>query len=384
MRKPSTPRAATKPGDPRVCFVYANDPAVAGGGSDARVQHLFEGVATRLPAELIEVGHSNAGIPANPTHFGRLHAALEGVPPRISQRIDFKARVRLLEELAAFDLIVANTAFTLPLLDKQIWRRVILDAHNVETNVVRQLAESDPSRLRRLAYGATGPWTRRWEQRTARRIAAVWAVSEKEADWFRQAGAPRVDVIENGVIGSGEEIQTLTKSPVILFVGSLGSGFNRDGLAWFIEQCLPRIRATVPSATLHVVGAGSEQFAAQGVQPLGYVERLEDAYGAARVAVVPIISGAGTRLKAVEALGHGIPVVGTNRGLEGLDLTHRKTALIADEPARFADYCIEVMTNDQIASIMRAEGLALAAGRFHWPAISERAAQSLREVFLCA
>ena len=89
--------------------------------------------------------------------------------------------------------------------------------------------------------------------------------------------------------------------------------------------------------------------ALDGVAVHADVPSVEPYYEAARVVVVPLRSGTGTRLKALEAMAAGRPVVGTSIGLEGIGVTDRKQLLIADDAASFADGVIELLRDDDLA-----------------------------------
>jgi glycosyltransferase involved in cell wall biosynthesis len=90
---------------------------------------------------------------------------------------------------------------------------------------------------------------------------------------------------------------------------------------------------------------------------------------AARLAIVPLRIGTGTRLKALEGMSAGRPIVGTTIGLEGLGLDAGTHALIADDAASFADAVIRVLTNDELASRLASAGRSFVDQRYSWPEI---------------
>jgi glycosyltransferase involved in cell wall biosynthesis len=110
----------------------------------------------------------------------------------------------------------------------------------------------------------------------------------------------------------------------IIFVGGFGHPPNEDAAIWFANEILPSIRARVPSAHLSIIGSNPTErvraLAGDGIRVLANVSgaELEAAYGRARVAVVPLRCGAGVKLKVVEALRAGVPLVTTGVGAQGL------------------------------------------------------------------
>ena len=95
---------------------------------------------------------------------------------------------------------------------------------------------------------------------------------------------------------------------VLLFVGSLSYGPNLDGLDWFTTEVLPAVRSHMPDVELRVVGSGGEGLEwlteAPGVTLVGGVDELAGELGGAGAVVAPILWGAGTRIKILEAFAH--------------------------------------------------------------------------------
>ena len=121
---------------------------------------------------------------------------------------------------------------------------------------------------------------------------------------------------------------------------------NVDALRWFVTAVLPHLLAARPDITLRVTGADPpaavRSLAGSGVELLGFVHDLRAAYEEARVVIVPMRVGAGVKVKCLEALQHGVPVVSTSVGAEGLRLGDTRAVVVADEPAAFAASVLEL------------------------------------------
>jgi glycosyltransferase involved in cell wall biosynthesis len=151
----------------------------------------------------------------------------------------------------------------------------------------------------------------------------------------------------------------------ILFVGSLRYAPNVDGLLWFIASVLPRLTG----ARLLVVGrAPPPQLLAQArparIKFLGYVEDLAHAYGCAALAIAPMRSGGGTRLKILEAGAYGVPVVATPEAAAGLWNEGRFWGMTASGAHRFAEACRRLLENPQEARRLGMLGRHTVAARF--------------------
>lgn len=151
--------------------------------------------------------------------------------------------------------------------------------------------------------------------------------------------------------------------PALIFVGLLDYMPNTDAVDWFLSDIWPRIRAAVPSARFLVVGSGAPELLSAwaqhpGVEALGFVESLADAYAQATASVVPMRGGAGTNIKALEPFHYGRPVIVTKQVLEGYDALFRdgQDMLAADDAGTFAEHCIALLNNPARASELARSG----------------------------
>jgi len=126
---------------------------------------------------------------------------------------------------------------------------------------------------------------------------------------------------------------------------------NVAALQWFVESVMPLILSELPCAVLRVSGNKPPQsvrrLASPNVRFLGFVEDMEGYYNAARVAVSPITYGAGVKIKTIEAIQRGVPLVATQVGAEGLGLVDNHAIDISDHPAVFAQRVVELLRDHQ-------------------------------------
>lgn len=135
-----------------------------------------------------------------------------------------------------------------------------------------------------------------------------------------------------------------------LFVGNFGNPANKDGVAWLLNEVWPEVRRRLPSAKISLVGDHiPTQFAgADGVQVLGHVVDLDPLFAQRRVFVAPIRFGTGIKTKNLSALAHGLPLVTTTVGAEGLNLQNGTHALIADTSQEFARQLYRSYTDQEL------------------------------------
>ena len=133
-----------------------------------------------------------------------------------------------------------------------------------------------------------------------------------------------------------------TSSLTLLWLGGFDWPPNLEGIRWFLDRVWPRLSpGNGPRFALHVVGSNPpEDVSAAGngsVQVHGYVDDISDLKSRADVLIAPILSGSGVRMKVVEALAAGLPVVATSKGAEGLTAVPGRDLLVADDEEEFAN-----------------------------------------------
>lgn len=158
-------------------------------------------------------------------------------------------------------------------------------------------------------------------------------------------------------------------SPVILFVGGFAHPPNQEAVLWFVEHVLPLIHLRVPDARLVVVGSNPPSIVqALAGDAISVYADVSDAvlrkhYRSSRVAAVPLRYGAGVKLKVVEALREGLPLVTTSVGAQGLPGL-QDVASICHEPQEFADAVCRLLTDDALWTERCAAQIDYAASRY--------------------
>ncbi|MDQ6658178.1 MAG: glycosyltransferase [Actinomycetota bacterium] len=148
----------------------------------------------------------------------------------------------------------------------------------------------------------------------------------------------------------------------IILVGNYAHLPNVDAAEWFAAKVFPLVRQAVPDAVFTLVGANvSEAVAnllAPGVRVVGWQPDIASVYRTARVAVVPLRFGAGVKGKVAEAIEHGVPLVGTRVGLEGVDLEVGRDVALHDDAEDFAAAVVTLLTDDDAWRRMAGSGQA--------------------------
>lgn len=203
--------------------------------------------------------------------------------------------------------------------------KVTFTFHDVMSQKCAREETKAPDRLRRLKWIVAGLLARRWERRALRIADTVIVFSEKDRNLLDPDSRHVVVVIDPPLAVGEIPVHTVNEDQRVLLVGYMARQENVDAFVWFAEAIWPHVRATVPTAQLHVVGGSMppellKRFEgnADGIILRGFVDDLNAEYANATVVVVPLLHGAGVKFKTIEALLAGVPVVTTPIGAEGI------------------------------------------------------------------
>jgi glycosyltransferase involved in cell wall biosynthesis len=326
----------------------------------------------------------------------RLASLFMAVAPRlttetwINRRPRRSIRRRLRVEAPLHDVVVVNHQAMARILRRVRGRcRWVAEMHHIPHERLRQ--------ERPLARGGRQRWllerdelkSRTLEAWTLANYDAAVVASSEDGRLLREAGhrdhGSKVAVVPNGV-----DLDLFRPSPVpvrprIVFTASLQYGPNVDGAVWFAREIFPLVRARVPEAVLVLVGlrpaAEVRALAADpGIELHADVPSTVPYISAARVAVVPLRAGTGTRLKALEYFAAGRPVVGTTIGLEGLGVVDGVHALVRDDPNSMADAIVQIIEDDRLAATVAGAARRLVEDHFGWQTIAADYAAVLRRI----
>jgi len=255
----------------------------------------------------------------------------------------------------------------------------ILTFHNVAANQYKRIsniAQSPLGRVRTWVYSQMLYW---WEPRYAQRFDRCITVSESDRNELLKAN-PRlkIDVISNGIDTKSHRLLDLDLSnakPALLFVGSLGYAPNADGVVWFCNKILPLLRDEIHDIQVWIVGISPPPevtgLESENVHVTGRVDNVVPYYERCAISIVPLRAGGGTRLKILESMALGRPVVSTAIGCEGLDVVDGRHLLVGDSPRQFAHNIIRLL-KDPILFNQIAEGARkLVVERYDWDVIAE-------------
>jgi len=256
---------------------------------------------------------------------------------------------------------------------------IVFDAHNAEWLLQRRSAEADWQSVSR--WPAAGYSSIQWRrlQKLERRIClasrVVLACSEMDALALQALEASiHPYVLPNGVDTkryNQEFAAANIEHPALLFTGKMDYRPNIDAVTWFYHQVWPQIRANVPDIRFYIVGknpAPSIQTLTRepGIHVTGYVPSVLPYLAAADCYIAPLRVGGGTRLKLLEAMACGLPIVSTTLGAEGLDVVSSKHLLLAHSADAFSQAVLNLLHDREFARQLGINARELARTHYDW------------------
>lgn len=296
-----------------------------------------------------------------------LLATVNGYSPRLEQTF-----AKLLDE--TWDVIQIEHSYgAQPFLAQLDQRRrpFVLTEHNVESALGAATYGKWPLPLRPL--GAYDRWrAKRWERHVLQRAERVVAVTNSDAQTLAALSGRPTDVVGNGVdVAAFDEVVPAVHAARVMFVGNFEYAPNIDALEWALSEILPQVWQQHPAMRFVVCGyALPERFQHMHDDPRiewhGYVPRLQDVQRDCSAFLAPLRQGGGSKLKVMEALAAGLPVVSTREGVSGIAVRASEDAVIADGASALAAGLCGLLADPQRGRRIGEAGRRLVRDRHDW------------------
>lgn len=271
-------------------------------------------------------------------------------------------RVKELCDALTPDVVVCDFLTSAPNVPADVRRQSVLFLHNVEALVLARMAAAARSAPARRYLSGQHRRLHMAEGELARQFGRIITVSASDADVAR-SGYALTNVVGHVPTGVDQQrFEWVRQAPKgstrLCFLGSMDWRPNVDAVVWFLDNVWPAIVAAVPQASFTVIGRSPPRRLVHawqgrsGVRFTGTVDDIRPALAGADIAVVPLRVGGGTRLKVLELMAAGIPVVSTTLGIEGLPVVDGRHLLVADSPSELARSVLDLIEHPELGAAL--------------------------------
>ncbi len=307
-------------------------------------------------------------------------AELGPYPLVVIRNLSLKEKKTVKDELekTKYDLIHAEAFYVMPHIPKTKVP-IILVEQTIEYLVYKHYVDKEVPWFLKPFYKLDVVKLKFWEKHYWQKADKLVAVSEEDKkEMQRLLPNADVDIIPNGVdfqYYSAKKVNKKYPPRVLYGVTNFEWLQNREAVEVLINEVWPLVHKKVPKAKLWIVGRKIPEKIVnlselrEDIEVTESIKDARDAYLAATVTVTPIIGAGGTRLKILEALASGLPVVSTSIGVAGLNLTNGKQVLVGDSPKEMADLTTKLLKNPQLAEEIGQRGRLFVEKNYDWKKI---------------
>jgi polysaccharide biosynthesis protein PslH len=283
---------------------------------------------------------------------------------------------RLMDQ-EVFDAVLVEGLYSVPVYLRAVSARkhrtpAAYRAHNLEYQIWARLAAASPNPVKKWYLGLQANRLKKFEQRTWSAFQAIVPIVTTDEIAIKKYLDRTIEKSSNKQIPAIQTYQpgiaierpfAFIHQPLSLFhIGSMEWQANEQGVLWFLQKVWPLLLVKYPQAQFHLAGKGlsksDPRFFQTGVVNHGEVPDAEDFMHQHGIMVVPIQAGSGIRIKTLEAMALGVPVVSTSVGAQGLSVTSGTEMFIADQPQQFADAIATLLANPAQAQTLTTQARA--------------------------
>lgn len=301
---------------------------------------------------------------------------------------EFEQMLMKVLQRQVFDLVVFESLFTapyLPLVKRYCDGPMVLRAHNVEHRIWELLALETEAFTRRMYLRHLADRLKAYEVNALSDFDAVVAITEDDKMHFEALGCEsHLFTLPFGL--DAHEFPPANAGPVnhVFHLGAMDWQPNIQGIEWFLDHVWPAVLRELPEAQLRLAGrkfGPAAAYARTNTTVLGEVDNAWDVLTQPGIMVIPLLTGSGMRIKAIEAMAAGRPVVSTSIGMEGIHGENGTHFFIADDANSFAQRIIDLHKNPGQAESVGVEARHFVERDFSNQALIDRLVASIQRIF---
>ncbi len=256
----------------------------------------------------------------------------------------------------------------------------ILNHHGAESFMIHRRIANEPNYLKKLFFLMEARKLRRYEKDNCPKFDLNIVVSEFDKEILEEISPGlKIEIVENGVdINYFLPSERKNNNKRLIFAGRLDQYSNKDAILYFCNKVWPLIKEKIPDTRLTIIGNNPPQKLVEianhdrGIELLGYVDDVRPFFANAMISICPIRDGGGIRIKILDALAMGMPIISTSIGCEGIEITPGKDVLIADTPQEFIESIDKIFSDNDTLINLSINARKTAENKYSWNAISRK------------
>lgn len=289
-----------------------------------------------------------------------------------------------------YDAIIVDHYEMFQYVPKHYKGKVVMHTHNAEFMLWQRMGELSKNPIAKLLLKIEANRVKSYEKKIFSASDLVYS-TPSDIQLYKSSGFEIVKHKCTYHLGNDELLQLSPLSfketeGALSFMGTLSWEPNIDGLLWFIKKVWPKIVAKKPDSRFYIMGSKGDSRIYEAAKPYqniifpGFVKELDNYLKKTTVYIAPLRFGSGMKVKVLEGLYRGVPMVSTSVGAEGLALENEKHILIADEANTFAEACLRLLEKQSLWEKLRDNSRLIAAEKYKWKPLFEQMDVELKKI----
>jgi len=274
-----------------------------------------------------------------------------------------------------FDIVILESLFSTPYLTeiRQNFKgKVFLRSHNVEFKIWEDLKNSAKNWLKKVYLNKLFKEIKKYEIETLSLVDGILTISQEDADFYRNITSTPIETISLA-LNIDDSIPNDYSSENLFHLGGMDWKPNKEAAERLIKL-FPSIKNELPTSELHIIGKGTEVLATENTSIFldGFVDELAKHCISIGILVTPIISGSGIRIKILEMMALGIPVITTTKGAQGIDYINHNCLMIADTNEEIIKACVQLSADKNLRTEIGMNAKSYISAHHSFSSISEK------------
>ena len=362
----------------KIAIISAKKPALE-SGSEGRNYYLSNGLAKKFSVKVYLPTLRASEKKLDLLH--RVKLIVSGKIPYIEILKKAQFKEKDLSQLKNIDIVQIQEMSGYYMFEKYldgVKGKIVLDTHNID--YLRFLSETESKNIVERYLGRLlSIKLKRMELKALQKFDHILVCSQLEKDYYsKHIDSNKITVIPNGADYKTFNASKRPMDNTILFMGLLSYQPNIEGLKYYIEQIHPKVLSKIPNAQLMILGKDAPEWLKNAaindptIKLVGFVKDVREYLKKAKVCICPILSGSGTRLKILEYMAMGKPVVSTSIGAEGIMVKNKHNILLADNSNLFSENIVTVLLDKKLSEKLGRNARRVIKKNYMWDTIIEK------------